>query len=216
MTARAPLTRFSWEQAVAGPDGPPSSTTRLVLLVIGMHCRRKGSLQCWPSIRALEAATRLSQRCIIDQIESAIVMGWLSRQTGQAGDMRRRGSIYTLTMPTAERRSAVGESATAERASAVQHRQPLNGIPPTAERSSVRPLNVIPPLLTSEVRRKKEEVEVARKGNGQDAQHGKPTDLQAWAATAGLSRSAGESEEQFRRRAGDAYVKSLVAQSRSA
>lgn len=166
-----------------GPGGPPTSTMRLVLLVIASYVRRRGSVQCWPSIRALEAATCLSQRSIIDQIEAAVAQGWLSRQTGQVGDMRRRGSIYSLTMPT-------------------------------AERHSIQPLNVVPPLLTSEVEGSRKAFEVEgreksrgwkSKGNGQGARQGETTSLESWAATAGVVREDGESEIDFRKRASHAY-----------
>ena len=236
----APLTRFSWEIAVAGPDGPPSSTMRLVLIVIGMHCRRKGSLQCWPSIRALEAATRLSQRSVIDQIEGAVAQGWLLKHTGQTGTMRRRGSIYTLTVPTAERHSAVSETVTAERASAVSHRQPLNVTQPTAERDNSQPLNVVPSLLTSEVRRNIEGGEVEGQSNvngpdfrgekpegksngnvngqvkGQGALQEKGHTLETWAEANGITRSSRETEDAYRRRAIDAFVKSKAATSAGA
>lgn len=179
---------------------------RLVLLVIGSYVRRRGSIECWPSVRALEAATRLSQRCIIDQIEGAVLMGWLLKRLAKVGDMQRPGNVYTLTMPTAEARSAV----TAEGRSAVPHRRPLNLTQPTAEPDSDRLLNVVPPLITSEVRNEIKDFEVGEsKGNGkgplQEERHDDDI-LSLKARALGLTRNNGETRGAFAVRVAQAEV----------
>lgn len=93
------LTRFTWELEVMGPKGPPSATMRLVLLVIGSHVRKRGSVECFPSIRRLEQETQLSTHTVVDAIKDAVQMGWLGKRTGMEGGMTRRGSIYKLRLP---------------------------------------------------------------------------------------------------------------------
>jgi hypothetical protein len=139
---------------------------RFVLIVIGSYVRGRGAGECWPSIRTLEGATRLSQRCIVDQIEGAIGARWLSRQIGQVADMKRRGAIYTLTLPTAEPYSAVNEAPTAERHSAVNAPRPLNVTRPTAERDSNQPLNVVPLEVNYEVEKRSTPVRARARANG--------------------------------------------------
>src|SRR5437773_1751159 len=102
MPARVPG-RFEWERALLGPHGPPSAMTRFVLLAVGSHVKRKGSVQCWPSLSALERATLLSRHTVIDHVNEGVALGWLGKERGQIGNMQRRGSIYTLTLPTGAR-----------------------------------------------------------------------------------------------------------------
>jgi hypothetical protein len=196
-----PLSRFEYERALLSDTGPASSTARLVLLVIASHVRRRGSAECWPSIRTLEAETRLSGRCVIDTINEATAAGWIAKREDQVHEMRRRGSVYTLRLPA---------TLTAERGSTLDHGRPLNEVQrssaPTVERHSSRPLNVTQPLISSKEERKKEPLKFEGNGARQE------TNLDTWAASNGITRSGGESNEAFRRRAGDAYIKSRSAE----
>lgn len=217
------LTRFTWERELIA-NGPENPTTRHVLLTIGLYVRRKGSLECWPSIRKLELDTRLSQRCIIDHIEAAVSMGWLSKRQGQMQGMMRRGSIYTLRLPDLV--------PTAERRSVEEPEQPLNAPAPTAEPDSVQPLNLATPLHTS---RSSNEIEKLLKyqperlfSSFREKSKGRPLEaksegkaalqdgtilearasssLDSWAQANGLYRGTGESERDWRIRAGNAYA----------
>jgi len=64
------------------------------------------------------------------------------------------------------------------------------------------------PEVESESETKRNE---SKAGNGKGAQQ-RGIDLPTWAAAAGLARGAGESEEQFTRRAGDAWMKSQAGE----
>lgn len=100
------LSRFSWERAVFDAEGPPP-VTRLVLAAIAVLVR-KGSAEAWPGIRRLEAMTGLSRPTVLAHIDAAVSAGWLLRRTGQNEDMKRRGSIYTLALPTGKAPLPVG------------------------------------------------------------------------------------------------------------
>ena len=220
------LTRFSWELEVLGPSGPASSTMRLVLLVIGSHVRKRGSVECWPSTLTLAAKTQLSQHSVIEHINGAVSMGWLEKRQGQMPGMKRRGSIYKLRLPglipTAERPSgdkSGGLHSSTERSSvdkAAEHTsRPLQSTAQTAEPDALRPLNLTPSLL---LRSKKEikELEVHKaeepfsslgekpEGKAKGAQQ--RDSLEAWALAEGLTPAPGEGEREFRVRAGLAYA----------
>src|SRR5262249_8152619 len=95
--AKPLLDRFSWERAITGPNGPASSTTRLVLLVVAMHVGW-GRTCAWPNIATLVRKTALSNRSVIDHLKCAINDGWLVREKTKLKGMTRRGTVYHIRL----------------------------------------------------------------------------------------------------------------------
>ena len=123
------MTRFDIESAVLGPDGPSSATTRFVVLAIATFVKRKGSLHCWPSVTALQKATLLSRATIVTHLKIALDTGWLKKEFGRAGNMRRPGNIYELSLPKFASKDAVKSRPTMPTAALVESGSTM----PTAE-----------------------------------------------------------------------------------
>lgn len=94
MSARA--IRFEWERLVLSDGGPPSPTTRHVLLTLATHADPQGV--AWPSIKKLMSETRLSNRAVIEHLHNAETAGWIKRSATREGKGWRH-SVYTLTVP---------------------------------------------------------------------------------------------------------------------
>lgn len=203
------LTRREYEDAVLSSGGPASSTVKLVLMAISNHCRRPGSIECWPSIRRLMGMTGLHEHAVIDSIKKAVDGGYLDKREGQVGDMERRGSVYTLRLPT---------TPTVARGATLEDRRPLHEAqrsdPPTVALDPPRPLRQAQPKL----RRKKEKLlkleggephlGTKREGNGNG--HGNPArqeTLNTWAEAHGITRSDRETDDAYQRRCIDAWAK---------
>jgi hypothetical protein len=95
------LDKFTWIRAVISKSGPPSPTTRLVLLVLGVYMKTDGS-DCRPSIQTLCEATALSRRTIIDHINKATTEGWIEKVSAGAGltGKKWKRSLYLPKIPT--------------------------------------------------------------------------------------------------------------------
>ncbi|MEK6211672.1 MAG: helix-turn-helix domain-containing protein [Pseudomonadota bacterium] len=133
--------RFAWEDALRNTHGLPSPVTRLVLAWISTYCMRKADPQCWPSLSALETATGLSRPTLIDHINQAVALGWLRKETGQMKGMKRRGSIYTLTLPTGKPsldRSTMRQPVNPDLTG--QQSRPVKLTPPTGKADGVQPV----------------------------------------------------------------------------
>jgi hypothetical protein len=61
----------------------------------------------------------LSVRSVIDQLEIAIKLGWLTKTFARNERMEHKGNVYRLIMPSIERRSAVDSGKSGERPSPV-------------------------------------------------------------------------------------------------
>lgn len=70
---------FTWRSAMASKFGPPSSTTRLVLLTLSLHMSEQGD-SCFPGIDRLVDESGLSKKSVIDHIQIAEEMGWITKQ----------------------------------------------------------------------------------------------------------------------------------------
>jgi len=233
-----PLSRFDFERDVLA-QWQGSATGLLLLLVMATHCRRRGSVECFPSLATLEAESRHSRPTVIAAIREAVALGWLDKRQDQLGRMRRRGSVYTLLVPT-------GKAALP-----VSSRRPVKSTAPTGKDGDADRLNLqiatgkatFPVAVERsdanscplEVRRKErgKELEVGHlkglsfllgkievKGHSASAsasprpgtQGARQETLDTWAEAHGITRSSRETEDSYRRRAIDGYVKWKASQ----
>ena len=105
------LTRFKWERALMSKRGPQNSTSRLVGLVMSTHT--DGKLMAYPSTRLLAQEAGLSERAVIEHVNSLVDLGWLKRAKHKGAGKKWRQSFYWLTNPQATdgRSSAKSEAA---------------------------------------------------------------------------------------------------------
>lgn len=87
-----------WRKAVLGPDGPPSPTTRAVLLVLSTHMDEQGG-SCFPSADLLAKETRLSKRAVVKHIQFAIAEGWIERTLAMGHGKGWKRAEYQATVP---------------------------------------------------------------------------------------------------------------------
>jgi hypothetical protein len=90
--------RFQWERALISEAGPPSATTRHVLLTLATHADRAG--KAFPSIKTLANETALSKRAVVQHIKVAVLDGWLIRGTALCEGQAWRRSTYVLSIPS--------------------------------------------------------------------------------------------------------------------
>ena len=92
--------RDRWRDLVASMNGPPSATTRHVLLTLGLYMDLTG--YCFPSTRRLAESTKLSERVVCRHLALAVGGGWISkdRRQGASGQGWRRNE-YRATLPEA-------------------------------------------------------------------------------------------------------------------
>ena len=69
---------IQWRNKVLSEDGPDSSTTRYVLLVLSKHMNRYGG-SCFPSMELLARESGLSERTVGTALKEAEVKGWIKR-----------------------------------------------------------------------------------------------------------------------------------------
>ena len=92
--------RDRWRDLVASADGPPSATTRHVLLTLSLYMDLTG--YCFPSTRLLAESTKLSERAVCRHLSLAVDGGWVSKQRRQAASGQGwRRSEYRATLPKA-------------------------------------------------------------------------------------------------------------------
>ena len=87
-----------WRAAVLGPDGPPSPTTRAVLLALGTHMDDQGG-SCFPSADLLAKETRLSKRAVLKHIQFAIAEMWIERTLAMGHGKGWKRAEYQATVP---------------------------------------------------------------------------------------------------------------------
>jgi hypothetical protein len=87
-----------WRKAVLGPDGPPSGTTRFVLLTLSAHMNEEGG-SCFPSVELLAKETRLSKRAVMRHIQFAVAEGWLDRTEAMGQGKGWMRAEYQATVP---------------------------------------------------------------------------------------------------------------------
>lgn len=83
------MDKFEWQKAVISDLGPPSPTTRLLLLVLGVFMAKDGG--CYPSAKKIALASGLSVRSVYEHIKIAVEAGWLIKQkkTGYGKQWKR-------------------------------------------------------------------------------------------------------------------------------
>lgn len=84
-----------WCDAVASKEGPPDSTTRLVLLALALRMDREG--RAFPSQKHLAEMTGLGRKCVGVHLGKAIKAGWLllrKRRGPASGHERNEYQLY--------------------------------------------------------------------------------------------------------------------------
>lgn len=87
-----------WRNAVLGPDGPQSPTTRALLLALSHHMNDQGG-SCFPSYTLLARETLLSKRVIIRHMKLAYVEKWFERTAGMGYASGWKRYEYQATVP---------------------------------------------------------------------------------------------------------------------
>lgn len=70
---------FAWRWQLVSNTGPPSSTTRHVLLTLALHMDQAGA-SAYPSIRKLASETGLTERTVGEHLIKAERSGWITRK----------------------------------------------------------------------------------------------------------------------------------------
>ena len=91
---------FEWRDAVAGPNGPRSSTTRHVLLTLALHMDMNGGA-CFPSTATLSERTALSERSVCTHLDRAEEEGWIRRSRHRGKGQSWARTEYVAVMPEA-------------------------------------------------------------------------------------------------------------------
>ena len=91
---------FTWRSALASEYGPPSPVTRHVLLTLALHMSEKGD-SCFPSIKLLCAETALSNKAVINHLQTAEVLGWISRRERKSDGQGWKRMEYQAAIPPA-------------------------------------------------------------------------------------------------------------------
>jgi len=126
MTGRSP-----WDRAVVSPDevrtpldwlklvysehGPtgteatPSTTTmRALLAAVGLRAGvKRNPMQTWVKLETLERAVGVSRHTVVDYLKEATRLGWLAREVARLDGMKKKGPIYTLTVPRSVQSTAL-------------------------------------------------------------------------------------------------------------
>ena len=89
--------RDRWRDLVASADGPPSATTRHVLITLSLHMDGDGG-QCFPSTRLLAERTGVSERVVCAHLALAADGGWIrkGRRPGASGQGWRRNEYQAM------------------------------------------------------------------------------------------------------------------------
>jgi hypothetical protein len=88
---------FEWRKAIVSEYGP-KPTTRLVLLVLSLHMDKEGD-RCFPSTKALERETGLSERSVCTHLIMAEKTGWIKKEVcGLSGQGWKRHK-YIASIP---------------------------------------------------------------------------------------------------------------------
>lgn len=87
-----------WRNAVLGPDGPRSPTTRALLLTLSHHMNESGG-SCFPSQALLARETLLSRRTVIRHLNLADAEKWIERTLGMGYASGWKKYEYQATVP---------------------------------------------------------------------------------------------------------------------
>ena len=88
--------KFQWLNAIKGKNGPESSTTRYMLLMLSTHMNTDGR-SCFPSTATLADETQLSERAVCTHLFKAEQGGWIEkRPLGTKGKGWRRHEYKPL------------------------------------------------------------------------------------------------------------------------
>ncbi len=87
-----------WRNAVLGPDGPRSPTTRALLLALSHHMNEAGG-SCFPSYALLARETLLSKRAIVRHMNLAHAERWFERTAGMGYASGWKNYEYQATVP---------------------------------------------------------------------------------------------------------------------
>jgi len=88
---------FRWRKAVASKRGPPSSTTRHVLLTLSLHMDSAGN-SAFPSTRTLEEETGVSRKYVEIHLKKAMESAWIGVSI-KGTSKGWKGRIYRATLP---------------------------------------------------------------------------------------------------------------------
>lgn len=89
---------FTWRSAVSSPAGPPSHTTRHVLLAMGLYMNEKGE-SCFPSAAQLSDDTGLTERSVREHIRIAKESGWIEVSKHGFGGQKWARNDYKARIP---------------------------------------------------------------------------------------------------------------------
>jgi hypothetical protein len=89
-----------WRDYVIGPDGPPKSTSRLVLCALSVHMDTQG--YAFPSIELLALECHLSQSAVKRHLEFAAAEGWIRRTSSMGYKLGWRKYEYEASIPVYE------------------------------------------------------------------------------------------------------------------
>lgn len=199
------MTRFDFERAVLGASGPPSATTRFLLLVLATHVKRSNSLKCWPSVTAIEKAALLSRATIVTHLKLAAHTGWLKKEIGCAGKMRRPGNIYELRVPRfalnapAKCRETMSVGELVQRSATMPAAEPVERTGLCQPDAETMPTEVPPlcQLAASEVKQELKKEERGDINRSRNPRTKSPSAIDAWAASTGIVRGADETEKHY-------------------
>lgn len=100
MPVGAECFRDRWARVVASKRGPPSATTRHVLLTLAVHMKCSGA-DCFPSIQTIAEETALSERAVKKHLRTAEEEGWIHRTSRGINGQGWRRMKYLPLMPDA-------------------------------------------------------------------------------------------------------------------
>jgi DNA-binding MarR family transcriptional regulator len=89
---------YEWRDAIRSERGPPSPTTRLVLICLSLWINRN-ERQCWPSQKTLARHTGLSLRTVKQHLALADDEGWIFRERKRRTGRRWAQTFYEMTIP---------------------------------------------------------------------------------------------------------------------
>jgi hypothetical protein len=96
-----PAPRDVFQRAVGSRSGPPSPTTRLVLLRLSMYGNPDGS-RIFPSVRRIAEDCGLNTSTVVHHLRAAEKQGWIQRERRLYQDGTYGSFKYTLLVPMAK------------------------------------------------------------------------------------------------------------------
>lgn len=90
--------KFNWRKIVLSSEGPKSSTTRLVLLVLFTHMNSDGG-SCYPTIVQIAEEAALSEKAVKQHLKQAGEDGWVEIYEHQGAGQAWRNHGYLARLP---------------------------------------------------------------------------------------------------------------------